>query len=262
VQWKAVFTPGAATTPAVLTSVSIGYLPANARPVVTSITVHPAGAVFQKPFADDGAIAGLDDATAQQRRVAQGDAPPAAPALGRRMFQKGLQTLSWRAEDSDGDRLSYTLSYRREGEAAWHEWRTGWLDALIVWDTTGVPDGRYAIKVAASDGGSNTADRALIGERESAPFDVDNTPPVIVIDPPRAGATGRITFTVRDAQTAIDRVEYSIGGAPWVPISPIDGVADSLEERYELVLPAGTDPARVMIRATDAMQNVSTSRVK
>lgn len=261
-QWKAVFTPGAASTPAALTSVSVGYLPANSRPVVTSITVHPPGTVFQKPFSDDGAIAGLDDAAAQQRRAAQGDVPPAAPALGRRMFQKGLQTFSWRADDSDGDRLSYTLSYRRESETAWHEWRTGWLDALVVWDTTTVPDGRYILKVAASDAASNTADRALIGERESAPFDVDNTPPVITMEPARPAAPTRVAFSVRDAQTAIDHVEYSVGGGEFVLISPVDGVADSREERYEIALPAGTDLARVIIRATDVMQNVSTLSVK
>lgn len=259
-QWKAVFTPGANSIAAALTSVSVGYLPANARPVITSITVHPSGAVFQKPFSDDGAIAGLDDASAQQRRAAQGDSVPAAPALGRRMYQKGLQTFSWRAEDSDGDRLGYTLAYRREGEASWHEWRTGWLDAMIVWDTTSVPDGRYTLKVTATDAASNTADRALSGDRESAPFDIDNTAPMILVDP-RQSAT-RVTFTVRDAQSAIDHVEYSVSGGAFKPISPIDGVADSRDEKYELALPEGTDPARVMIRATDTMQNVSTQVVK
>lgn len=260
-QWKAVFTPGPSSTPAALTSVSVGYLPANTRPVVMSITVHPPGAVFQKPFSDDGAIAGMEDAVAQQRRAAQGDPLPSAPALGRRMFQKGLQTFSWRAEDGDGDRLTYTVAYRREGETAWHEWRTGWLDALIVWDTTSVPDGRYTLKVSVTDAASNTADRALSGERESLPFEIDNTPPTITLDTPRTPAT-RITFTVRDAQSSIDRVEYSIGGGAFMPISPIDGVADSREEKYELALPVGTDPSRVMIRAIDLMQNVATQSVR
>ncbi len=258
-QWKAVFTPG--TAPAVLTSVTVGYLPANARPVVTSITVHPAGAVFQKPFSDDGAIAGFDDAAAQQRRAAQGEPLPSAPALGRRMFQKGLQTFQWRAEDSDGDRLTYTIAYRREGETAWHDWKTNWLDTMAVWDTTSVPDGRYILKVSASDASSNTADRVLVGERESSPFDIDNTPPVIALDAARPSPT-RITFTVRDAQSAIDHVEYAIGGGAFTTITPVDGVADSREERYEITLPAGTDPSRVVVRATDVMLNVATLTVK
>jgi hypothetical protein len=257
-QWKAVFTPGPASTPAALTSVSVGYLPANMRPVVTSITVHPPGAVFQKPFGEDGAIAGMDDADVQTRRAQQGESPAAAPALGRRMFQKGLQTLSWRAEDSDGDRLVYTLSYRREGETEWHILRDGMVDALTVWDTTTVPDGRYSLRVSASDAPSNVANRALAGQRESPAFEIDNTGPAIAIELPRPAAPNRLAFVVRDAQTQIDRVEYSIGGAPYQPLSPVDGVADSREERYELILPAGTLLSRVMIRATDAMQNTST----
>ena len=265
-QWKAVFTPGASASssagssaaPATLTSVSVGYLPANMRPVVTSITVHPAGSVFQKPFGEDGAIAGMDDADVQARRAQQGEGPAPAPALGRRMFQKGLQTLSWRAEDADNDRLIYTLSYRREGEAEWHTLREGMVDALTVWDTTTVPDGRYSLRVSASDAPANVAGRALAGERESPAFDIDNTSPVIMIDPPRPAAPNRLTFVVRDAQTSIDRVEYAIGGAPYQPLSPVDGVADSREEKYELTLPPGTPLSRVMIRATDVMQNTAT----
>ena len=52
------------------------------------------------------------------------------------------------------------------------------------------------------------------------------------------------------------------GGGAFVTLTPLDGVADSREERYELTLPAGTDPTRVMLRATDVMQNVSTMNVK
>lgn len=261
-QWKAVFAAGGAApaslSAASLTSVSVGYLPSNMRPVVTSITVHPPGSVFQKPFGEDGAIAGMDDADVQARRAQQGEGPASAPALGRRMFQKGLQTLSWRAEDADSDRLVYTLSYRREGDSEWHLLRDGMVDALTVWDTTTVPDGRYSLRVTAADAPSNVSGRALSGERESAAFDIDNTSPAIVIDLPRPAAPGRLTFIVRDAQTQIDRAEYSIGGAPYRPLSPIDGVADSREERYELTLPAGTPLSRVMIRAADAMQNIST----
>jgi hypothetical protein len=66
------------------------------------------------PFSsEDGAIAGLDDATAEARRPPGGDPPPSATP-GRRMYQKGLQTFVWKAEDADGDRLVYSVQYRRE----------------------------------------------------------------------------------------------------------------------------------------------------
>src|SRR5207253_446157 len=47
-QWRAVLT-GKGDGP-VLTSVTAAYLQRNLRPVVRSITVQPAGIVFQKPF--------------------------------------------------------------------------------------------------------------------------------------------------------------------------------------------------------------------
>jgi hypothetical protein len=173
------------------------------------------------------------------------------------MFQKGLQTLAWKAEDADGDRLTYSLQYRREGETTWRELRSGWLDTLFVWDTTSVPDGRYVVRVLASDGATNPADRALSGERESEIIDIDNTPPQIAIAASRQDNATRLTVDVRDAQSPIQKVEYSIGGGPWQLVRPIDGLADSLLERYEIVLPAGTDPGRVVVRATDQLQNVA-----
>ena len=41
---------GTSTAAPTLTSLSSAYLPRNIRPQVVSITVHPPGVVFQKPF--------------------------------------------------------------------------------------------------------------------------------------------------------------------------------------------------------------------
>ena len=66
-------------------------------------------------------------------------------------------------------------------------------DAVLAWDTTTVPNGRYIIKVTASDAPSNPAGARLSGDKESAPFDVDNTPPTVTVTawprirPARAG---------------------------------------------------------------------------
>jgi hypothetical protein len=256
VQWKAALTRAAGTTAAQLTSVTLAYLPRNIRPVVSSVTVHPPGVVFQRPFSsDDGAIAGLDDLTADARRPPGDLASPPQP--GRRMFQKGLQTLQWKADDPDGDRLTYTLQYRREGETAWRDLRTGLLDSLYVWDTTSVADGRYTVRLVASDGPSNSSERALSGERESDPIEVDNTPPQITTEVTRQGADVRIAVRVHDAQSPIQKLEYSVGGGAWQLVYPADGLADAPDERYDIALPAGVDPARVVVRATDQFQNVT-----
>ncbi|HKW01297.1 MAG TPA: two-component regulator propeller domain-containing protein [Vicinamibacterales bacterium] len=255
VQWRAVLTQGATPAPR-LTSVTVAYLPRNTRPAVSSVTTYPPGVVFQKPFSsEDGAIAGLDDATADARRP-PGDPGPNPPTPGRRMFQKGLQTIAWKADDSDSDHLTYSLQYRREGEATWHDLRTGLSDSIFVWDTTSVADGRYIVKVLASDSPSNAADRALVGERDSDPIEIDNTPPTIATEILRQGAAIRLGVHVRDARSAIQKVEYSIGGGPWQLIAPVDGLADSPDERYEISIANEADAARIMIRATDVLGNV------
>ena len=253
VQWRADFGTSDAVPPAELTAVTLAYLPRNSRPTVNSITVHPPGIVFQRPFVnDESAIAGLDDLTAEARRP-PGD-PPTPPAPGRRMFQKGLQSIAWRAEDADGDRLAYSLQYRREGDTVWRDLRANLSDGIFVWDTTTVADGRYVVRVRASDHPANVGDRALTGERESDVVSIDNTPPALTIE--RSGADARLTVHVVDGRSPIQKVEYSVSGGAWQLVYPEDGLADSPDERYEIPLPAGTDISRVVVRATDLLQNV------
>jgi len=263
-QWKAVLATAGPSPAPRLTSVTTAYLTRNSRPVVASITIHPPGVVFQRPFTgEDGAIAGLDDATADARKPPGGDPnAPAVPPLGRRMFQKGLQTIAWKSDDADGDRLSYTLLYRREGETAWHELKSDLSDSILVWDTTSVADGRYTIKVVASDEPSNTPDRTLKGERESDPIDIDNTPPVITTEITRRQGVTWLVIHVHDALSAVLKVEYSLGGRSWQLIYPVDGLADSPDEQYEMPLTNDADAERIIIRATDVLQNVASQAVR
>jgi hypothetical protein len=66
---------------------------------------------------------------------------------------------------------------------------------------------------------------------------------------------------VRDAQNPIQKVEYSIGGGPWQLVFPADGLADSPEERYEIPLANESEAGRLVIRATDLLQNVTSQAV-
>ena len=80
-QWKAVLA-GKQASP-VLTSVSAAYVQRNLRPKVTSLTVHPAGTVFQKPYpTGDPDIAGFDD-QAPDRRILSATAKSRQQQLGR-----------------------------------------------------------------------------------------------------------------------------------------------------------------------------------
>src|SRR5262249_46651431 len=149
-------------------------------------------------------------------------------------------------EDGDGDRLSYSVQYRREGDTTWHDLRKGLNDTIFVWDTTSVADGRYFCRVVASDDPSNAADRVLAGERESDPIEIDNTPPAVTTEIVRTPSL-RLVIQVRDARSPIQKVEFSLGGGAWQMIYPVDGVADSPSERYELPLANEADAARIVV---------------
>src|SRR5262249_56577891 len=149
--------------------------------------------------------------------------------------QKGLQTLVWRADDENDDDLVYDILYRREGELIWKTLRKAISESILVWDTTTVPNGTYFVKVVASDAPSNTPAAALTGDMDSVAFEIDNTPPEIVITSVRV-ERGRtvIAFDVKDDHSPILRAEYSQDGQRWRNIFPVDGIADSRIEHYEL----------------------------
>ena len=266
-QWRAVLT-GRGDGP-VLTSITAAYLQRNLRPQVRSITIHPPGIVFQKPFTTgEPDLAGFDDQSTPDRRLSsaalsgqQGSAN--SPPLGRRTYQKGLQTLVWKADDENEDDLLYDVLYRREGETSWRVLRRALQEPILVWDTTTVPNGTYFVKVVASDLPSNATGIALAGELDSAALEIDNTPPAILIQSVKfdVGRT-TIVFDAKDDHSPIQHVEFSIDGQRWRALFPKDGVADSKSEHYELVIDGEIGERGVIIRASDAMNNVATGHAE
>lgn len=263
-QWRAVLSGSGSPS---LTSVTAAYLQRNLRPQVQSITVHPPGIVFQKPYSTgDPDLAGFDNQSTPERKLTNAAMNAASgsssPALGRKTYAKGLQTLVWRATDENEDDLTYDVRYRREGQTAWTLLRQGLAEAILVWDTTSVPNGTYVVRIAASDAPSNPGDAALIGEADSAVFDIDNAPPAVTVQPPQV-ANGRTTVAldVRDDQSPILKVEYSTDGAVWRPAFAQDGIADSRSERFVIVVEGNLGPRGLSVRAQDALNNVATAHV-
>ncbi len=246
-----------------LTSVSSAYLPRNIRPQVSSITVHPPGVVFQKPFSSgETEIAGLDE-DAQDKRAAASATGGGAPALGRRTFQRGLQTFVWKADDENSDELSYDVFYRREGETAWRSLKSDLRDTLLVWDTSSVPNGTYVLKVLASDRRSNPADigarrrarEQQLRDRQRGAGRADRRAA------PRRRALHRAR-EIRDTDSAVMRVEYSLDAQRWQPAFPRDGILDGRQEGFEIRLDAEAAGRTLVIRATDALGNVGTGQIK
>ena len=142
-----------------------------------------------------------------------------APALGRRTYQKGLQTFVWKADDDNDDELSFDVFYRREGETAWKllEERPDRPHPGVGHDS--VPNGTYVIEGGRLGPPSNPRDTALDGELESGSFEIDNTPPAVTLGALRARRHARRRARSRCAMPirAVTRVEYSLDAQRWQP---------------------------------------------
>src|SRR5207249_5199850 len=113
-----------------------------------------------------------------------------------------------------------------------------------------------------SDAPSNPAGTALTGELDSSILEIDNTPPEIAVRTVKF-EDGRttITFDVKDGHSAVQRVEYSVDGQRWTAVFPVDGVADSKEEHYTLVIGGELGARGLTLRASDTMNNVANGHV-
>jgi hypothetical protein len=253
----------------VLDSITTAYLQRNLRPLVQSITMHPPGEVFQRPLTVTGEIEILGSEPGEGPEIRSGAPIPARPSMAatptaysRRFYQRGMQTFSWKAEDPNGDTLVYDVQYRTLGDTRLRTLRKGVSEAVLAWDTSTVPNGRYLIRVTARDTASNPEPLALSGEKESTPFDVDNTPPDVGASLLAGGR--RVRALVKDDDSLIKKAEYSVDGGRWHEVHPTDGINDAREESYEIAPEASAEagPHLVVVRATDLLGNVATARVE
>jgi predicted nucleic acid-binding protein len=167
--------------------------------------------------------------------------------------------LKWKAENPDSDSLRYRLYAGAEQSV---EERPILRESEVItgtehsWETDGVPDGYYRVRVEASDELENPEPSAQKGSTLSEPFLVDNHPPELF--DLRAQAE-QITGRARDELGPITKLEYSVDGIEWKLLQPEDRLLDTRDEAFILPfkqLPKGSHT--VMIRASDARANYNT----
>jgi hypothetical protein len=170
----------------------------------------------------------------------------------------GKMTLQWIATDANEDVMEYSLYYRRSSSSDWILLKDKLKDPTFDWDTKGVGDGRYEIKVQASDLAVNEAGSGKVGSRVSDPILVDNTAPLIGdITNTVTGDSVQIKLNAVDRASTVASLEYAVDSAEgWQLVLPSDKIADSPEEAYDFKvngLPTGAH--QIMFRATDAAGN-------
>ncbi len=235
--------------------VSLAYLPRNVAPEILAINALANGVglqpAIQMQVDPNVESAGLDPA--QFGVVAQ--------VQPRRLFQRGARSFQWQAEDRNGDTLEYAIYYRALNETTFRLLKDKLRDNFYTIDGATLADGRYIIRITASDAPDNPAGQALFGERLSEPVDIDNSPPVLrAVGQPQFNSTGlRVVFNVEDATGKIKKADLSVDGAPWTPIFPDDGIADNGSERYSLDLPVtSAGEHTISLRVFDSSGNVGT----
>jgi hypothetical protein len=262
IQWKAEFSGTGGVTP-ILDNVTLAYLPQNSPPIARSINVtlqmaqSSAAKAIQQQSLSPYSVTVTDTGDAG----ASASVGTSTQTLSRAAAQQ--ITISWQADDPDGDRLVYNLYFRADDEHRWMLLKGDLHENAFSFDSDVLADGKYYFRVVASDREVNPPSTARDADLTSAPVMIDNTPPVVTIGKvQRSGATAEVAFEARDAASPLRRCEYSLDATGWVPLEAADGVIDSPQERFVLSLDKLTPGEHlVVIRVLDSASNAGLAKV-
>lgn len=223
---------------AVLHEVTIPFVTENVRPVVTEISAAAKGGPTKEP--------------------ATGAVPASGGEVGK---HESVVKVTWKVENPDSDALRYRIAFKREGQ-------TQWRDALktddvhtkaeLEWDTAALPEGKYRVRVEASDEPANPPDQVQKHALESETVLVDNTPPRIET---LEIAGRRLRARIIDGTSSVARVEMAVDGKlEWRPLGPADGIFDTADERVDADVSALVPPGShiIVLRAFDVAGNAVT----
>jgi len=252
------------TGAAELDEVDIAYQMKNITPVVDAIEITPANYKFPPPAAPASATppALTLPAIGRARSSSSNPAPAAdsgsSPAM---TYAKGEIGARWLANDEDGDALVFKIEIRGVKESTWQLLKDKIHEHYYSWDSTSFPDGKYVIRVTASDAPSNPPAQALAGSLESDPFLIDNTPPEISgVQGAVAGGKIEVSFHASDKLSTIAKAEYSVNGGDWLMVDPVTRLSDSKEEDYRFSVDHAAGECTIAVRVTDEYDNQAVAK--
>ena len=203
----------------------------------------------------------IESITASYAAAKSGGTGAAAKAASPGPQPQTTLKVKWKAKDANDDALRYTLEYRDlEDRAVYIPLVEDHESDHYDWDTRTAPDGRYELRVTASDEADNVPDRAMTARRVSDPIVVDNTRPVVSdirVEPGNEPGTVTVSLAVNDALSEIAEVRYQVSGEEtWEIVLPADQIYDSTSESIRFTIADLTPGMRVVtLRATDALGN-------
>ena len=260
-QWRAELRAGTDVD-----GVGLNYLPRNVAPVVDEVVVAPGARVAAVPALTQAPTVQVVFPAAAGAAQAISFVQDAATSPLTAQKDKNAVTVRWSAHDDNGDDLMFAVWYRGESEANWRLLKDKISDRYYSFDSSLLPDGSYVAKVVASDSPVHTDAEALTGEKVSAGFTVDTTPPVPGALTARM-ENGKVhaTLEARDATSPIAHAEYSVDAGAWQYVEPVGGLSDSLMERYDFTADVPVAAGKVLkpgehviaVRVYDRFENMA-----
>lgn len=236
--------------------VEMAYRQVNQPPEIREFRVHEPAEIFLRTPPPADRVIELTHPDLSGIFTTLSEEPRESPdRLGKRYFRVGFRTLSWRAEDPNGDPLLFTVEVQRENSQEWWPVRSG-LDAVsLSLDTQALADGLYRFRLRASDAPANPAEPSEVTSLSSWVV-VDNTAPRILME--RQG--GDWLVTVEDDASPLIRVEWNRNADRWQALHPEDGLLDSRREIFRIPIQRGSHV--LAVRAVDAHYNRTTIAVE
>jgi hypothetical protein len=259
-QWKVRLGSGDAR----VDEVTVSWRESNQPPRIEELQVSPQGQAFR-----EGEMSARTESITQtlvggQKVEYSATIGGSRPVREMPIWARGLRTLSWRGVDPNGDALRYRVAVRSEPDGPWIEIGKDLDASVLTWNTNTLGDGRYRVKVTASDSEGNAVGEALTAEAVSEPFSIDNTPPrVTSLEAATKSPAVEITGGAEDGEGWLQRLDLAIDDGPWRSLSPDGGLADSPRLTFRTVL-KDLDPGAhlLSVRAVDAAGNSATRAVR
>jgi len=239
--------------------VALAWREPNLAPRIDEISVAPQGQGFR-----EGEMGSRGEAVTQvlpggQKIEYSATTQGSKPLRDMPIWARGLRSLQWRASDPNGDVLKYRVEIRSEDGGAWVEIGKDLEASMFTWNTNTLPDGRYRLRVTASDREANPVGEGRTGEILSEPFAIDNTAPAIA---ELAGEGARIRGRAEDASSPVVRLDIAVDDGEWRPAPTESGFGDARSAPFAFTVPdlaAGTH--LVSVRAVDLAGNSATRAI-
>jgi sugar lactone lactonase YvrE len=174
------------------------------------------------------------------------------------------QAMAWQARDPDKDTLTFEVAISADLGKTWKQLKQDLREPKYEWDTTKQKDGRYLLRLTASD--SLSVPSEPLSAEVSIGVWVDNTAPeigllkssLVVGEDRRAAVAG----WARDALSPIQSVEYRVDEEKWRSVA-LGSVESSLAGAYVADLSVTTEALKagshsLDVRVFDAAGNVAT----